>query len=110
MSADRFVYRAGDRLPGLTLPWDDAEGEPIDFLAVGHTFAATLIPDDGSTNVTVSGSIAGDADGNVTIAWSAGDLTQAVGRYRLKLVATESATSKPRTWSPDALPIIQIVA
>lgn len=110
MTADRFVYRAGDRLPGLTLPWDDAEGVPIDFLAVGHTFAGTLIPDDGSTNVTLTASIAGDADGNVTITWSVDDLDQAVGRYRLELVATETASSKDRTWSPDALPIIQIVA
>jgi hypothetical protein len=105
---DRFTYRRGARLPGITLYWDDDDGNPIDFQAVGHTFVVTLVPDDGGSNVTCTASVTGGV-GTVTIAWSAADLDQPAGRYVLKVAATEIASTKRRDFNPDASPVIQIV-
>jgi hypothetical protein len=105
---DRFPYAAGDELPGIVLgPWSDADGNVLNLSA--YTCVHTLSPHDGGADVTgFDGTCTGSELGFVTIVWAAGDLAIDPGKYDLVVTATENATSKQRSYSPDARPIVQI--
>jgi hypothetical protein len=107
MTVDRFTYRRGAALPGITLYWDDGDGEPIDFSA-GYTLSIELVPDDGGTTIDPDAVLTG-GDGTFGIAWAVDDLDIPAGRYTLKPRAVENATSKPRDFNQDEFPIVQIV-
>lgn len=107
----RFTYRAGAELPGLTLPWQEELTQDVwtDLdLTTGYTFSLTLVNAAGTTALTKTTGITG-ADGSVVVAWAAGELDIAPGRYELRLRATETATSKDRDYAPGEPPLIQIV-
>lgn len=105
-----FTYDRADRLPIAVLPWQEQTGEntwtDLD-LSSGYTFAATLTNTATGSSTTITGTITGGV-GTVTITWSAADLDIAPGSYRLEVKATQVSTSKVRTYSPRALPLVQI--
>lgn len=101
-----YVYRAGDELPVWEAQWNDRNGHHVNLSAA--TFSAKLVAADGTTVVTKTSGIVGTASGAVTITWAAGELAIAAGSYRLYLVATLGGDD--RTFSPDRLPTIGIIA
>ena len=107
---DTFTYAAGDEHPALQLPWQE-ESAANTFtnldLSSGYTFVVSLIADDGTSNATSP--VVTGADGSVSVAWAVDDLALTAGTYTLKLVATETATSKDRTHSPNDPVRIHIV-
>ena len=101
MASNTVTYAAGDEYPTLTLPWQEelSQGVWTDLdLSSGWTFAVTLTHTDGSTE-SPSPVVTG-ADGSVNIAWAADDLAIATGVWELSLVASETASSKQRSYSP----------
>ena len=110
MASNLIVYTRGDEYPGLTLPWqyESTANTWTDLdLSSGYTFVATLISAAGTSNAldaTVTG-----ANGSVGIGWAADDLDLAPGVYTLKLVASHTATSNERSYSPGNPVRIQIV-
>jgi len=109
---DTFKYRAGDELPGITLPWQEQTGPntwaDLD-LSTGYTFTVRLLPISGADAVTVNATVTG-YNGGVTIDWAVDDLAIAPGFYELDVVAHETATNKDRTYSPEKRPIVRIVS
>ena len=102
MASNRITYRAGDELPTLTCPWQEelSQGVWTDLDLTGaYTFAVTLTHTDGSTE-SPSPVITG-ADGSVNIAWATDDLAIATGVWTMSLVASETASSKQRSYSPS---------
>lgn len=94
------TYNRGDELPTLTLPWqtETAANTWSDLdLSSGYTFSLTLTNSAGTVVVTKTSGIAG-ANGSVVITWATDDLDIAEGMYVFELVATETATSKTRTY------------
>lgn len=109
MSTNRFTYRAGAELPGLTLPWQEETAQNtwtnLD-LSSGYTFTLTLVDADGTTALTKTTNITG-ADGSVTVTWAVDELDITAGEYELRLRAREVASSKDRDYAPaDPIQIV----
>lgn len=91
------VWYVGDLLPALALEVSEG-GAPFDF--TGWTLTITV---DGP--VTVTGAATGDASGNITYAWTAGQ-TAMPGDYAVYVVGTSPAPAKQRTFRlPDLVSI-----
>lgn len=82
MSADYIIVQAAE-LPALQRTWLDADGDPVDLSGSTLTLRiGTPTPILKSTGVT------GDANGVVTITWTAGELDSApVGIYSAQVWA-----------------------
>jgi hypothetical protein len=100
-----FTYRRGQELPGITLTWLDAAGDPIEFIA-GYTFRVQLAGPDGTIYLTKTTGIAGGS-GTVTITWADGELDLEPGAYRLLVTAT--AAGFDRAFNPGNPPVVRIV-
>ena len=110
MTTRTFSLRAGDELPGLTLPWqyESSQNTFTDLdLSSGYTFSLLLVDTDGVTQLTKTTGITGTSSG-CTVAWAVDDLDLDTGTYTMWLTATETATSKQRTYSPRQPPQITI--
>ena len=110
MMMDTFAFRAGDDLPGLTFRWqqETSAGVFTDLdLSSGYTFVMALVDADGVTAFSTT-NLTG-ADGSVTVVFVSGDLDLEAGVYTVELTASETATSKQRSYSPLSPPRIQIV-
>jgi len=104
MTANRFTYRAGAELPGLTLPWKEelTAGTFTDLdLSSGYTFTLSLVDSSAVTALTKTTNITGTTTG-ATVAWATDELDIAVGHYSMYLRARETATSKYRDYRPDS--------
>jgi len=101
------TYSAGSTLPGLRFPWLLSDGTPLD-LTTGWTLGATLVARRNGTEISVTGTVQGQA-GAVAIGWSASDLDLPPGTsYDLLVTATEIATGRVRVLRPRRLPRVYI--
>jgi len=103
MSTNRFIYRAGAELPGLTLPWQTETSQDVytDLdLSSGYTFTVTLTDSAGAVQLTKTSDIVG-FDGSVVVTWAEDDLDLTPGDYTLHLRAFETVTSKDRDYAPN---------
>lgn len=90
-------YHAGAARPALELWLQDDDGNLIDFSS-GYTFTLVIEDNDETALLTKTTGITGAAGSgveptgtpNVTVAWTAGELTLTPGVYDLKLTATTS--------------------
>jgi len=99
-----FTYHRGQELPGIDLPWEAADGTPLD-LSAGYTITVKLVVSDGTVVLDRAGV---GYDGGVRIDWAAGDLDVDFGRYVLLVVARDAFTND-RVYSPGNLPQVMIV-
>lgn len=80
----------GDELP----PWQPSitiDGATEDY-STGHTFTVTLTL--GSTTVTKTDGITGNADGSVTVTWAPDELDITPGTYRMRLTIHRTADDR----------------
>lgn len=84
----------GAELPDRTITWQESDGTPVDFVASAHTFRLVMsFP----TPVTKTSGISGDANGLVTIAFSADETNDfPLGRWTARLWAKRTVDSKDR--------------
>lgn len=99
---------ADQQLPATALTWLDADGNRI-ALHTGHTFALELVDGAGYIRKTKTTGITGENNTtNVHIAWVSADLTGLSGLYRMRVIATETATGKRRVFRPENPPVVWV--
>lgn len=101
-------------LPAMAFEWRDSSNTLIDY-STGYTFTAKIAPQTTPTvtTLTKSSGITGLATApNVAIAWSTADLTALTAgvTYVVWLIATRTADSLHRVFSPALLPTIMVIA
>lgn len=117
-----YELRADQELPAMTVAWNDADGNPIDF-TTGWTFTAKVAASTAKTTVILaktSGITQATATSPVTIDWTASDLstiTSALGTIGdqgkdcvVHLYARRDSDSKDRVFRPGNPVTIKVYA